>query len=414
MLKELIVVLFLCHYLLAFAQKPAAPPPKRVPVSADCKTALKLSSGKKGIYGPTVGPKGFGKVNEISACDKQDVFTFEKEHNSAWYYFTVPEDGDAIIEIIPVNPKNDYDFMIYKYTDSCFCDNVMLDYLRPVRTNLSRSGKTGAPVTGLVFDALREHVPVGEGDPFSKSLPVRQGEKYFIALDNVHPKGDGHTVKLYYLKEISISGHVTDENKKPVASSVRVEDKSRKIISSVQCDAEGRYSIRSKIKDDEYYTLIYSSDSFFTQCRELFINDFSKTNFEQKDIPTIVTKLQRGKKYPLTAITFSKNSAKLLPTSYSSLNALSELMKKDTLLAIQIEGHVNNPSHPSNTGADKKLGLDKATAIYNYLLFQGIGKERMTAVSYGSLFMIYPKPSAPEEIEANNRVEVFFLPAKSK
>lgn len=395
----------------ASAQKPSASPPqKRLPVFADCNRAIKLSSGRKVSYGPTVAPKGFGKLNEIAACDKQDIFTFEKEHNSAWYYFSVPDDGDVIIEITPVNPKNDYDFMLFKYPDSCFCDDVKQGYILPVRTNLSRSGKEGALMTGLSANAEQKYVPVGQGEAFSKSLPVKQGEKYYLALDNVHPKGDGHSVKIYYLKEITISGTLSDENKKSLPSAVRVEDKNEKIISSVFSNADGNYSLNVKIKDDEYYTLIYTSDSCFTECRQIFINDFSKTNYEQKDLKTTLLKLIAGKKYVPGAIIFSKNSSKLLPTSHSSLNALYELMMKNKTMAIQIEGHVNNPLNPTNTGADKKLGQDKANVVYNYLLTKGIEKERMTAISYGSLFMLFPKPSSPEEVAANNRVEIFFLP----
>ena len=241
MAKELLFTFFLSLIFIVTlsgvevsAQTPSGPTPqKRLPVFADCISAIKLSSGRKESYGPTLAPKGFGKVNEIKACDKQDVFVFEKEHNSAWYHFTVPEDGDAIIEITPVNPRNDYDFMLFKYPDSCFCDDVKQGYILPVRTNLSRSGKEGSLMTGLAAEAVQEHVAIGQGEAFSKSLPVKEGEKYYLALDNVHPKGDGHSVKIYYLKTITISGTVSDESKKPVSAIARVEDKSGKIISSV-------------------------------------------------------------------------------------------------------------------------------------------------------------------------------------
>jgi len=412
MAKKLLFTFFLSLvFIFSSAQKLSAPPSqKRVPVFADCKNAIKLSSGRKASYGPTVAPKGFGKVSEITACDKQDIFTFEKEHNSAWYYFIVPDDGDVIIEITLVNPKNDYDFMLFKYPDSCFCDDVKQGYILPVRTNLSRSGKEGALMTGLSADAANSHVPAGADEAFSKSMPVKQGEKYYLALDNVYPKGDGHIVKIYYLKEISLSGTVVSENKKSLIASVRVEDRSGKIISSVWSDTDGSYSFSTKIKDDEFYTLIYTNDSCFTECRHIFINDFSKTNYEQKDLKTTLLKLTAGKKYVPGAISFLKNSSKILPTSHSSLNALCDLLMENKMMAIQIEGHVNNPVFPSNTGADKKLGQDKANAIYNYLISKGIEKERMTAISYGSLFLLYPKPGSPEEVDANNRVEIFFLP----
>lgn len=408
-------ILFSLLFFHSFAQKKtSASAQKGAPITADCKYAIQLGSTRKVTYGPTIPPKGFGKILDIKACDKQDIFTFEKEHNSAWYYFTAYDDGDVIFEITSVDNKNDYDFMLFKWTDSCFCEDVKYGYLLPSRTNLSRSGKGGVPMTGLSAQTQEEHVSTGEGEPFSRSLPVKKGEKYYFALDNVYPKGDGHFVKIYYLKTITIGGTVMDENKKPVAATVSVEDKNGKLISSTKCNSTGDYLFNAKIVDDEFYTLVYSSDSSFMSCRQIALSDFSKTSYENKELKTTLPKLVRGKKYMLNAISFHEKTTRLQPPSYPSLNSLCKLMQKDTTLIIQIEGHVNNALAPSNSGSDKILGQKKASEIYNYLLSKGIADKRMKATSYGSLYMLYPQPSSSEEIEANNRVEIFIMPENNK
>ena len=417
MKKRFIGTLFLsCLFVYSFSQKPAAKSvPKGAPVQPDCKNAIQLSTGKKGSYGPTVAPKGFGKVIDIKSCDERDVFTFEKERNSAWYYFVVPDDGDVILEITSLDPKNDYDFMLFKWTDTCFCDNVRLEYVLPARTNLSHSeDKAGVPVTGLAADAEANHVPVGIGNEFSRSLPVKKGERYYLAVDNVHNNGKGHSVKLYYLKEITIGGNVMDENKKPVAATVWLEDANEKIISAVKCDEDGRYAFSAKIKDNEYYTLLYSSDSSFTECRQIMLKDFEKTNYSIREFKTTLLKLNRGKKYVLSGISFNKKTGHLLPPSYPALNTLARILMKSPELNIQIEGHVNNPLNPANGGPDKKQGEDMANEVYNYLLDKGVVSNRMHPTSYGSLFMIFEKPTTPQETEANNRIEIFFLPDKEQ
>src|SRR5688572_13878378 len=150
MAKEFIsTILFSLLFFYSLAQKKSASAaPKGLPIAADCKNAVQLHSIRKVNYGPTIPPKGYGKIMDIKSCDKQDIFTFEKEHNSAWYYFTAYDHGDVVFEITSVNPQNDYDFMLYKWTDSCFCEDVKYGYLLPLRTNLSRSEKTGVPMTG--------------------------------------------------------------------------------------------------------------------------------------------------------------------------------------------------------------------------------------------------------------------------
>ncbi len=407
--------LFFLFLAASFSQKPAPKPAiPGDPVAADCKYAIPLNTARKVTYGPTVAPKGFGKVMDIKACDKLDVFTFQKERNSSWYTFSAYDDGDLIIEISSVNPRDDYDFMLYKWTDSCFCDNVKQGWLRPVRTNLSHTeSKMGVPMTGLSAQAKSEHVPLGVGDELSLSLPVKKGEKFYLAVDNVRPKGQGHTINIYYLKEITAIGVVTDESKKPVQNAnVWVENANGKIINTTQTDSEGRYWLSAKIKDDEFYSLLYSGDSSFIKCRQISQSEFSKTGYIQKDLKTTLPKLELGKKYILEGISYNKSSGMLHNASNPSLNALARLMMKYKGLKVQIEGHINNPLVAANTGNDKILGQRRATEVYDYLLNKGIANTRIVPTSFGSLFMIYPKPRNPLEEDANNRIEIFFLPEK--
>jgi outer membrane protein OmpA-like peptidoglycan-associated protein len=289
---------------------------------------------------------------------------------------------------------------------------VKQGYLLPVRTNLSHSeSKEGVPMTGLSAQAYDDHVPVGVGFEFSRSLPVRKGEKYYLVIDNVNPKGQGHSIKIYYLKEITVGGVVINENKKPVPNAtIWVEDINEKIISVTRSDEAGRYNLTAKIKDDEFYSLIYTSDSSFIESRQIILKEFARTGYSQKDLKTVLPKLERGKKYILDGISYNGNTGRLLQGSYPTLNALARLLMKYKGLQIQIEGHVNNPKVAANTGEDNLLGMKKATEIYDYLLYKGIANTRIVPVSFGSLFMIYPKPSTPAEIEANNRIEIFFLP----
>lgn len=399
----------------AFSQKTyVISPPKALPVSADCKNAIQLPSSRKVSYGPTVAPKGFGKTMDIKACDKLDVFTFERERNTAWYTFIAQEDGYLILEILSVNPKNDYDFMLYKWTDTCFCDNVKQGYLLPVRTNLSHSeNPQGIPSTGLSAKAYADHVRVGVGEEFSSTLPVRKGERYYLVTDNVKPKGQGHTIKMYYLKEITVSGTVMDELKKPVAgATVWVENANENIVDITECDTVGQYTLKAKIKDDEYYSLLYTSDSSFIECRQIILNEFSKTNYVQKELKTTLPRLERGKKYILDGISYNPGTGLLHTGSYPTLNALARLMLKNRSLKVQIEGHINNPKVASNSGEDRILGLKRANEVYDYLLYKGVANTRIVPTSFGSLFMIYEKPANQTQIDANNRIEIFFLPDK--
>ena len=77
---------------------------------------IKIKFDKFASYGPTMAPNVFGNLQEIIKSND----SFEKEHNSAWYYFDITNDGGLSIEIDPIQKGDDYDFMLFQYTDSFF------------------------------------------------------------------------------------------------------------------------------------------------------------------------------------------------------------------------------------------------------------------------------------------------------
>ncbi len=416
MIKGITSILFFFLFLsTCIAQKPPAKIIiKGLPVAADCETAILLKTASKITYGPTVPPRGYGKTMEIKACDDQDIFTFQRERNSSWYKLFANEDGDLVFEIISINPKNDYDFMLYKWTDSTFCDELKSGNLLPIRTNLSHTDNArGVELTGLSAQANSNHVPLGVGLELSYSLPVKKGELYYLVVDNVQNAGQGHTLNIYYFKEITLTGTVLDEKKQPVSGATAwIESRDGKIIDVTKCDENGSYSLKAKIKDDEFYSVLFTSDQSFIECRQILQKEFDNTNFIQTETNTTLRSLELGKKYVLHGISYNKNTKRLHAASYPTLNALASLMLKNKSLKVQIEGHVNSPAVAANTGEDKIRGQRIADEVYNYLLNKGIANTRIVPTTFGSLYMIYPKPKNQVEIDANNRIEIFFLPEK--
>ncbi len=81
-------------------------------------------------------------------------------------------------------------------------------------------------------------------------------------------------------------------------------------------------------------------------------------------------------------ILFGSGKAALSKASQQSLSDLVEKLKVDNKLAyIEIQGHTDR------TGAkdfNKKLGLDRAEAVRDYLHSAGVPLHRMNTISYGS------------------------------
>lgn len=144
-------------------------------------------------------PKGIGNDLEIHDNPEDDLMYFENEHNTIWYKFLARETGQLTFDIIPVDPHDDYDFMLYKWGGGDFRSNVMSKKINPVRTCISRNDKKLKGRTGLLLDeSLPPYVHSGVGSSYVKYFNVQKGETYYLLVDNVYNNGSGHTVHFHY------------------------------------------------------------------------------------------------------------------------------------------------------------------------------------------------------------------------
>lgn len=106
-------------------------------------------------------------------------------------------------------------------------------------------------------------------------------------------------------------------------------------------------------------------------------------------------KLINGKNMVLKNIFFNTNEYKLLPASVTELTTLTELLRNNASLNIEIQGHTDNVG---NNLQNEKLSLQRAKAVYDYLLESKISPERLTFKGYGET-----KPIAANDTEANRK-----------
>jgi outer membrane protein OmpA-like peptidoglycan-associated protein len=335
---------------------------------------------------------------------------FKKEHNSAWYYFDIEKDGYLGFEIIPLSEADDYDFMLFKYTDQLFCNNLKYNKIKPIRSNIARTGKNVKSITGLSGNAPDLYVGQGIGNPFSKSIQVKKGERYYLVLDNVYMNGKGHIIKLYYERKSEISGYVYDENNKPIADAdVILEDVKGDTISRTKSDTKGFYKINTHLKIDYNYQLTIFKENYFFKTVTINEKQLKEQDYKITNIKSILPLLKEGNKYVYENINFKGNSTELYQESMPTVYYLAHLMMLNKKLKIRIEGHVNDPFNEFNEFEKQKLSEDRAKKIYEILVKLGIDKNRIETIGYGSKFMVYPNAYTEEEMKTNRRVEINVL-----
>lgn len=371
-------------------------------IVSDCDKAIKIRIARNTIYGPTAAPFGFGDVQEIPS---KRNWLFEREHFTAWYLLSIDRDGEFVFEVVPTNPKDDYDFIIYKY-DETLCSKLMAPDCTPLRSNLSRVDKSIQGISGLMANVKNTNVGMGIGNAYCKSISVKKGEKYMLVLDNVYPKGEGHTLYFNFLKEVEIKGKVVDSNNLPVEAEISLSDNFGNVIEKVKSDVNGEYDIKTSMKEGEVYNLNTQSPSTFIISRPISTYEIKDEKVEL--IHTVLPVLKQGEKYNLGNMLFYGDLPDLLPVSYPSVDALYQLMEKNKKLVIQIEGHVNKGTikDEKEEAFIQQLSEQRAMTVYNYLVKKGISKNRLSAVGLSYSQMIYPHPKDEKEQEANRRVDI--------
>jgi OOP family OmpA-OmpF porin len=93
------------------------------------------------------------------------------------------------------------------------------------------------------------------------------------------------------------------------------------------------------------------------------------------------------------------------PTSFASLNILSQTLKDAPEWTLKLSGHTDNTG---STAFNLNLSKKRAEAVKNYLVAQGIDPKRITTEGLGSTKPIASNDT-PQGREANRRVEFLVI-----
>ena len=111
-----------------------------------------------------------------------------------------------------------------------------------------------------------------------------------------------------------------------------------------------------------------------------------------------VTELSVGDAVVLQNIHFEYNSADLTADSQSGIEMLTEFLKRNPGLKVELAGHTDNVGSESY---NQKLSADRAEVVRNALIANGIDSDRLTARGYGASKPL--KANDSEEHRALNR-----------
>ncbi len=206
---------------------------------------------------------------------------------------------------------------------------------------------------------------------FSSNLPGGYGKQDIYSFDipeSAKPK------KVVYVK-----GIVRDvETKKPMESEVEIIDLTyKKTVFDDYTDVEnGRFLAVMPVGSN--YLLNVSADGYLFYSENY---DLSKVDLTTPfGIKVDLEKIKTGATITLKNIFFGTNEYELLLASTNELQKLLEFLTENPTVEIEIQGYTDNIGSKER---NEKLSKNRAFAVYNYLIKNGIAANRLAAHGFG-------------------------------
>jgi outer membrane protein OmpA-like peptidoglycan-associated protein/tetratricopeptide (TPR) repeat protein len=249
------------------------------------------------------------------------------------------------------------------------------------------------------------------GDENGMSLTAT-GNYAFFASNNLNGAG-GFDIYTFALPEklrphlvTYVQGTVNDaKTKQPLEAAVEIVDleSDKPVFQDFSSEEKGDFL--ATITTGKNYGLNISKEGYL-----FYSANFSLVGHETKNpfhIAVLLQPIEVGNKVILNNIFFNTNKFDIQPESKPELQKLIDFLTFNPTIHIEISGHTDNVgSEQSN----QVLSENRAKAVYQYLVNNGISAARLTYKGYGETQPISPNDT--DEGKAKNRRTEFKIIAK--
>lgn len=161
--------------------------------------------------------------------------------------------------------------------------------------------------------------------------------------------------------------------------------------------------------DGDRYSITIQAEGFEPA---KFLLDPAEANADRKVIRDIELKRgaapvahKVGSVMRLQHLIFQQNASRIEPASYDELDELVDILKANSKMIIQLEGHTD---YVGPVKGNLALSEKRVLAVKDYLVKKGVNKSRIKTVAFGGSKPL-SREDTPEAHAANRRVEVRVL-----
>jgi len=156
------------------------------------------------------------------------------------------------------------------------------------------------------------------------------------------------------------------------------------------------------------YTVSVIAEGFLSQERDVQISPSAEMAlaFDLTPAPKKMLAIIKDDKIEISQqVHFLTGKATILADSFNLLQQVVDVMVKNNIKRIRVEGHTDNRG---DKAFNQKLSEDRARSVADYLVSQGIDRSRIESAGYGDSKPVAPNLTARGR-ELNRRVEFLIL-----
>lgn len=253
--------------------------------------------------------------------------------------------------------------------------------------------------------------PINSPDDEVGFLVSTDGTHGYFASNKFNGKGgwDIYSFELYKEaqpeKVLFLKGTVKSETE-PETGKAKIELKNveTKTISEIPLDSNtGNYVAVAPFNSD--YIMTVKKPGYVYETR--YISRIDSTFKTPRQLDLQIAPIELNKSYRINDIYFDFNSFNLTYESKMVLDQLIEFLNENSSIHIEIQGHTDNIGNDSD---NLKLSQSRSESVYNYLIANGISRERLTHKGFGKTMPVATNDT--EEGRAKNRRTVFVITRK--
>lgn len=189
----------------------------------------------------------------------------------------------------------------------------------------------------------------------------------------------------------------------PVEASIKLVDlKLDRVVMDIVSALKGEFLVCLPVSNR--YGLFVSAPGYLFHSEHFDLTEYYSFDKPLK-LDVLLQPIEKDEVITLRNIFFAFDSYELLPESRPELNYLLDILKRNPEMRIEISGHTDDTG---SAEYNLKLSEQRAKAVADYLISQGIDSARLKWVGYGKGKPVAPN-STPEGRALNRRTEVKIL-----